>query len=630
MYFNIYGLVYIKYTSNYTTYRIYKMKAITDVSEKVIMKGMGATTHRNGVFFRVWAPNATSVSVVGTFNEWKEDINLLEHEENGYWRGNVLQAKIGDEYKFYLHTPSGKLQRNDPYAKQMTNSIGNSIVYDSDGFDWGDDSFNMPTWNNIVIYELHVGTFNVKEVGKPGDFYGAIEKLDYLKDLGINAIEIMPPCEFPGDFSWGYNPAYPFSIESAYGGADAFKMFIKNAHERGIAVILDVVYNHFGPAEMDIWQFDGWNENGMGGIYFYNDWRATTPWGDTRPDYGRPEVREYIRDNAMMWVDEFKVDGLRMDMIPYIRNVNSDENPNTTLQEGISLLRWINGEIAEKYPWKLTIAEDLHGFDSITDKSGESGGLGFGSQWDADFVHPVRKALITQEDADRDMESVCMAILNKYSGDAFKRVIYVESHDEVANGKARVAEEIAEKSVDNWYSKKRASLGVALTLTTAGIPMLFQGQELLEDKWFSDTDPIDWKREKKFNGFNKLHRDLIQLRRNFNNNTEGLIGQNTEIIRVDEIRKIIAFHRFYIGGKGDSTVVVLNFSNNSYEDYVIGMPQGGIWKIRFNSDWEGYDKEFDNFTSTDTESTKGEYDDLPFNSTISIAPYTALIFSQDR
>lgn len=473
------------------------MKVTTN--ERVEVGGMGSITHEKGVFFRVWAPNAKSVSVVGDFNKWKDDADTLKHEENGYWGGNVPTAKVGDAYKYALDTPSGKLQRNDPYAKLMTNSIGNSIVYNSNAFDWGDDNFQMPNWNSLIIYELHTGTFNVKEEGKPGDFHGVIEKLDYLKELGINSIEVMPPFEFPGDFSWGYNPAYPFAIESAYGGADAFKALVKAAHERGIAVILDVVYNHFGPTDMDIWQFDGWNENDMGGIYFYNDWRATTPWGDSRPDYGRPEVRQYIRDNAMMWIEEFRVDGLRMDMIPYIRNVNSDENPNTTLQEGISLLRGINAEIAEKYPWKLTIAEDLHGLDSITDHIGKDGGLGFGSQWDADFVHPVRAALIAQDDADRAIENVCMAVLNKYSNDAFKRVIYTESHDEVANGKARVAEEIAEKSVNNWYSKKRASLGVALTLTTAGIPMLFQGQELLEDKWFSDTDPIDWKRLKKFN-----------------------------------------------------------------------------------------------------------------------------------
>jgi 1,4-alpha-glucan branching enzyme len=600
------------------------------IDERINIAGMGAIIHDDGVFFRVWAPNATSVSVIGTFNDWDATKNILEHEENGYWGANVENAKAGDEYKFSLETAVGTLQKNDPYAKALTNSIGNSIVYDSEAFDWEEDHFEMPSWNNLVIYELHTGTFNVKEKGKPGDFYGVIEKLEYLKNLGINAIEIMPPFEFPGAYSWGYNPAHPFAIESEYGGPDAFKTLVREAHKHGIAVILDVVYNHFGPTDMDIWQFDGWHENNLGGIYFYNDWRAKTPWGDTRPDYGRAEVRQYIRDNAMMWLEEFRVDGLRMDMIPYIRNVNADEDPNTTLQEGLSLLRWLNSEINEKFPWKLTIAEDLHGLSTITDRVGEEGGLGFGSQWDADFVHPVREALITQEDAHRNMESVCMAILNKYSGDAFKRVIYTESHDEVANGKARVAEEIADGNVNNWYSKKRASLGVALVLTTAGIPMLFQGQAMLEDKWFSDTDPLDWSRVKKFNGFMNLHRDLVHLRRNFHNNTEGLSGQNTAMIRVDDEHKIIAFHRWNLGGKGDSTVIVLNFSNNSYEDYVIGMPQEGIWKLRFNSDWEGYDKEFDNFVSTDTEATHGEYDGLPFNSNLSIAPYTALIFSQDR
>jgi 1,4-alpha-glucan branching enzyme len=591
---------------------------------------MGAIAHDKGVFFRVWAPNAKSVAIMGSFNDWSDTENTLTHESNGYWGGNVSTAKVGDEYKFSLDTPAGKLQKNDPYAKELTNSVGNSIVYNSSAFDWQDDNFQMPSWNKLVIYELHAGTFNVKEEGKPGDFYGIIEKLDFLQKLGINAIEIMPPFEFPGAYSWGYNPAHPFAIESEYGGPDAFKALIKAAHEKGIAIILDVVYNHFGPTDMDIWQFDGWSENNMGGIYFYNDWRATTPWGDTRPDYGRPEVRQYIRDNAMMWLEEFRVDGLRMDMIPYIRNVHADEDPNTTLQEGLSLLRWINSEIAEKFPWKLTIAEDLHGLNSITDAVGTEGGLGFGSQWDADFVHPVREALITQHDTDRNMESICLAILNKYSGDAFKRVIYTESHDEVSNGKARVAQEIASGDVNNWYSKKRASLGTALVLTAAGIPMLFQGQALLEDKWFSDTDPIDWSRQKQFSGFVKLHRDLIHLRLNYQQNTEGLSGQNTEMIRVDEERKIIAFHRWQEGGKGDSTVVLLNFSNSAYDDYVIGMPQEGIWKLRFNSDWEGYDQEFDNFTSTDTQSIKGEYDKLPFNATISIAPYSALIFSQDR
>ncbi|MET3128052.1 1,4-alpha-glucan branching enzyme [Arcicella rosea] len=605
-------------------------KTNNTVSDKINVDGMGAIIHDNGVFFRVWAPNAQEVSVIGSFNDWNPNEAILEKEGNGYWSTNVFEAKAGDEYKYYLKTPSGELKRNDPYSRKLTNSAGNSIVYDPNNFDWEEDNFQMPTWNKLVIYELHVGTYHVKNKGQVGDFYSLIEKLDYLKDLGINAIEVMPPFEFPGDFSWGYNPSYPFAIESSYGGPDAFKAFIKAAHEHGIAVILDVVYNHFGPTDMDLWQFDGWQENGMGGIYFYNDWRANTPWGDTRPDYGRPEVRQYIRDNAMMWLEEFRVDGLRMDMTPYIRNVKANEDSSSILQEGLSLIRWINSEVAEKFPWKIIIAEDLHGLDSITDHLGNECGLGFGSQWDADFVHPIRKALIEQEDEYRNMESICLALLNKYSGDTFKRVIYTESHDEVANGKARVAEEIASDNVNNWFSKKRASLGTALVMTTGGIPMLFQGQELLEDKWFSDTDPIDWTKAEKFKAFTGLHKDLIKLRLNYYNNTEGLTGQNTQIIRVDETHKIIAFQRWSKGGQGDNTVIILNFSNKSYEDLAIGFPQAGLWKLRFNSDWEGYDKDFDNFDSHHINTQAGEYDNMQHYATISIAAYTALIFSQDK
>ncbi len=140
-----------------------------------------------------------------------------------------------------------------------------------------------------------------------------------FEELGINAVEVMPVTEFPGDFSWGYNPAHPFAVESIYGGPDAFKRFVKAAHEHGIAVIVDVVYNHFGPSDLDLWQFDGWSENEKGGIYFYNDRRSQTPWGETRPDYGRGEVRQYLRDNALMWLEEYHADGLRWDMIPYIR-----------------------------------------------------------------------------------------------------------------------------------------------------------------------------------------------------------------------------------------------------------------------------------------------------------------------
>ncbi len=607
------------------------MENLTDNETDTIQsfEGMGSICYNEGIFYRVWAPNADSVSVVGTFNDWDSEKNPLQKEENGYWGALIENSKPGDEYKFYLKTPFGDFQRNDPYALKMTNSAGNSVVYDKNAFDWQDSDFNIPGWHELVIYELHVGTFNAKSKDEVGTFYTAIEKLEYLKGLGINAVELMPCSEFPGSRSWGYNPANPFAIESDYGGPDGLKAFVKAAHESGIAVILDVVYNHFGPSDMDLWQFDGWQENDGGGIYFYNDWKAETPWGKTRPDFGRTEVRNYIHDNALMWLRDYRIDGLRMDMVPYIRNVKADGNPGNDIPEGISLMQWINKDIKEQFPNHITIAEDMHSLDFITNNV-EDGGLGYGSQWDAKFVHTVRDAIITANDQDRDIAEVAKAIYHRYNLDSFQRIIYTESHDEIANGQARVAEEIANGDVNNWYSKKRASLGLALVMTSPGIPMIFQGQPLLEDKWFSDSDPIDWSRLEKFSGFATLHRDIIHLRRNWFGVTAGLQGQEVQVIREDNERKILVMHRWQNGGPKDSVVVVLNFSTETFEDYKVGFPRAGKWNLRFNSDSEQYDPEFSNQAVIDIETMDGDYDGFPVHAALHVPPYTALIFSQEE
>ena len=601
---------------------------VSEQGQEVKVAGMGAVIHERGVFFRVWAPHATQVFVVGDFNGWGSPGIELEREEEGHWGCNVVDAKAGDEYKFFLKTPESEFFRNDPYALEVTSSVGNGVVYNQEAFDWEGDEFVMPSWNELVIYELHIGTFNVKEEGKPGDFYSAIERLPYLRDLGINAVEIMPVFEFPGGMSWGYNPSHPYAIESEYGGPDAFKEFVKACHRHGIGVILDVVYNHFGPSDLDLWQFDGWQENDGGGIYFYNDWRSVTPWGNTRPDYGRNEVRSYIHDNAMMWLDKYRVDGLRMDMVPYIRNVAADGNPGNDIPEGYTLIQWINDDIRKRFPQKITIAEDLHSLNSITNPV-EAGGLGYGSQWDAQFVHPVRKVLIARLDEERSMEAVANAIGFSYNHDVFQRVIYTESHDEVANGQARVAEEIADGDVNNWFSKKRAALGIALVMTAPGIPMLFQGQPLLEDRWFSDNDPLDWSRLDQFRGYVALHRDLIRLRRNWHGQTDGLTGQHLQMIRVDEEKKVIAYLRWKEGGPGDTVMIVLNFSTQTYDNYAIGFPTSGKWAVRFNSDWKGYDEEFSDQEAFNLEVHEGEMDEMPFHGAISLAPYSAVIYSQD-
>lgn len=591
--------------------------------------GVGSIPYADGTAFRVWAPFASRVFVAGTFNEWSEISHPLAAEGNGYWSVDVAGAKPGDEYRYIILNGAQKLSRIDPYAKDVTSSVGNAIIVDSD-FDWGQDDYRTPDWHEMVIYEMHIGTFNDLPGGPPGDLSGVISRLPYLKELGINAIQVMPTFEFAGGFSWGYNPVNIFAIESDYGGPKALKELIKAAHRHGIAVIVDIVYNHLGPSDLDLWQFDGWSENGKGGIYFYNDLRSHTPWGDTRPDYGRPEVRQYLRDNALMWLEEYRADGLRWDATAYIRNIyGSNDDPGRDIPEGWNLMRWINDEINSKQPWKISIAEDLRNNEWITKQTG-AGGAGFDAQWDAEFVHPIRSAIISQDDAGRNMYAVRDAIDHRYNADPFERVIYTESHDEVANGKARVPQEIWPDNPGSYFSKKRSTLGAALVFTAPGIPMIFQGQEFLEDEWFRDTDPIDWTKKEKYSGILNLYRDLIRLRRNWHNNTRGLRGSHVHVDHVNDTGKVIAFYRWEKGGPGDDVIVVANMANQSYDNYHIGLPEAGLWKVRFNSDWNGYSSDFGNHFSYHTYAHLGSKDNMLYNGDIGIGPYSVIILSQDN
>jgi 1,4-alpha-glucan branching enzyme len=548
----------------------------------------------------------------------------MQAEENGNWFADAAEAHVGDQYKFLITTKKGEFSRIDPYAREVTTSVGNAIIHDP-GFDWQGDDFHLAPWNELVIYELHVGTFNDQEdVNNPGKFPSVSTRLGHLKKLGVNAIQIMPVGEFAGDRSWGYNPAHIFSVEIAYGGPLAFKQFIKRAHQEGIAVILDVVYNHLGPSDLDLWQFDGWSENNFGGIYFYNDERAITPWGKTRPDYGRGEVRQYLLDNVLMWLEEYRIDGIRFDCTQFIRTINGAGTQD--LPDGWSLLQWLNDQVAEKYPGRITIAEDLQHNRWLTKDVG-AGGAGFSSQWDAMFVHPIRQAVTTPQDENRSLEAIRDAICYRYNDDAFDRVIYSESHDEVANGKERVPQEISPNDPKGWYARKRSTLAAAMVFTAPGIPMIFQGQEFLEGGWFRDTVPVNWDQNVEFHGIVRLYRDLIRLRLNRDGFTRGLCGQFTQVYHLHDERKVIAFHRWDKGGAADDVVVVANFFREAQDGYVIGFPAAGVWRLRFNSDWQGYSDDFQSHPSSDIVAEAGETDGLPFYAAVSLGPYSVLVYS---
>jgi len=299
------------------------------------------------------------------------------------------------------------------------------------------------------------------------------------------------------------------------------------------------------------------------------------------------------------------------------------------LPDGWSLVQWINREVRQRYPGRITIAEDLQDDDRLT-KPVDQGGAGFTAQWAARFVHPVRAAVITPSDEQRSLDSVRGAIEGRYNGDPFQRVIYSESHDEVANGKARVPQEINPDDPTGWHAQKRSTLAAGLVFTSPGIPMLFQGQEFLQGKWFRDDAPLNWDMNEEFRGIVRLYRDLIQLRLNTKGFSRGLCGQFVNIYHVNDADNVLAFQRWDRHGLGDDVIVVLNFSHAAKENYTVGMPAPGLWKLRLNSDATVYNHDFQGFASGDVEAFKGQRDGLDAYATISIGPYSLLVYTQEH
>lgn len=555
-------------------------------------KHLGSTLHDNGVDFAVWAPFAKSVNLLLTIEFDFREIPMTS-DGNGYWNVDDVEAQAGQSYLYEITTQSGeKLKRNDPYARQLTDSDKGASIIVARDFEWeGADTFTSANHNKAIIYELHIGTFHRPDASTNGTFYSAIEKLDYLQNLGINYIELMPVTSMAQSHGWGYAPNYIFSVENAYGGRRGLLDFVKACHEKGIGVILDVVYNHFFN-ETDLWQYDGWSENDRGGIYFYNDERGVTPWGG-RPDYGRPEVRQFILDNVTMWLTEFKIDGLRVDSTIYMRNSDgNNDKPEFDIADAWSLLGEINNLAHKINPNALMIAEDNSSNSGIVQPTSKNG-MGFNAQWEIGFPHVIRDSLaITKNNDQPRLDGIEYELQHTYSGNAFDKVIFSDSHDTAANGSVRLNEAVTPGNAGSVFARQRALLASAASLTAPGIPMLLQGQEFMQEGAFNDWQMLDWNKTEQFSGIVLAHKHLIDLRQNKFDNTRGLIGQYTKLFHRDNTNNVIAFHRWDKGGPLDDTLVIINFDKNHLKEYEITLPLAGEWRVRFNSSWKGYSTDF--------------------------------------
>jgi 1,4-alpha-glucan branching enzyme len=584
--------------------------------------GWGSTPYHDalgtGVTFRVWAPNATSVYLPGQFNSWSTSTTHLIQEQtngvgDGVWSLDLPGVTNGSQYKYYFN---GNLWKQDPRARLVTwsGSGGNSIVYDPAAFNWAGDNLSPPLLQDLVIYELHIGTFCTNAASSK--FVAATNKLDYLKSLGVNAVELMPIAEFATDSSWGYNPAQPFAVENiGYGGPDGLKTFVQACHARGLAVLLDVVHNHYGPSDLEMWNFDGWTGGGPigGGIYFYqsNTNLQITSYGDTRPNFSSQQVRNFVQDNFTMWLSECHVDGFRWDT----PNLMMHDNNNNYIPDAGNLIQAINDMIHTNYTGKISISEDVYN------------SKGFDSAWDTDFPYSVTPVLTTTSDSSRDMNVIANAVANnvRYGGQAGPgRVAFLESHDVVGglNGGVRLVTAIDTNSHSYW-ARKRSTLGAAVTITAPGVPMIFQGQEMLENAAFDSSLPVDWSKTNTYSHIIQLYRDLISARRNLNGYTPGLEGDQCNVYQVDNVNKLVAYHRWKSAAPNQDVVVIANFANATRSNYGLNFPSAGNWYVHFNSDSTNYGSDYGNVGSSVVTASGS-----PATASITIGPYSALILSQ--
>jgi 1,4-alpha-glucan branching enzyme len=607
---------------------------------------LGATPHDDGTTaFRVWAPFVDEVGVKINGGAVVPLTREPGHPDpaDTVWVGTVRGAKAGDKYRYSIKRGGMVREFNDPRAQQLTgfglpNGFGlngndddkvQSVIVDTKS---DMPAFSVPSFNTMVIYELHIGTFN-------NTFAGAAEKLGYLKALGINAVEVLPITQNPlfadhnpPDHDWGYDPVQLFAVKSKYGTPKAFKEFVKQCHAHQIAVIVDVVYNHLVENNL-LKAFGGFTTPEIpGGIFLYGGARANTGFGP-RPDYGRPQVRRYINDNALLLLRDYGVDGLRFDDTIDIRTFGRERTANN---EGAQLLREINASYRNtdpKQPCKITIAEDLQSSGDVTLRTAPVG-LGFNGQWDDTMVNVLREVMTKVNDSDRDLGAVKGALEKKMASDVFTRVVYTENHDQVGHppGQNRLPALIDINDNVSIFAKKRSTLAAAVMLTSPGIPMIFQGQEMLETRAFGFKTPtnVDFSRaeDTKFKGIVQMYRDLIALRRNLTRTTGGLTGQNLNVFHLDNGNKTLAYHRWENGGAGDDVVVVANFSNVPLKDLNVGFPRGGRWHVRFNSGANVYDPMFKHGDSFDTTANPGATDGLNFNANVGVGAYSLVILSQ--
>jgi 1,4-alpha-glucan branching enzyme len=599
---------------------------------------MGATLLRDGATFRTWAPNARDVHVAlgkngdPDLSSFSPTVaSRLIPMGDGTWAGFVPGARDGDAYLFWIRGPldgSTGLKR-DPYARELAASPAfpdcPCLIRDPGSYPWHDAGWRPPAFHELVLYQLHVGVFwSVDAQGRDrraryGRFLDVVERIPYLRELGVNAIQLLPIQEYDGAFGLGYagldyfSPETTFQVEDAVElarhratanallrergaaelaladlvpGPNQLKCLIDLCHLNGIAVIFDLVYNHAGGGfqDRDLYFYDRQPDGDRNRSLYFTD----SGWaGGLVFAYWNAGVRQFLIDNARFFLDEYRIDGIRYDEVTVIHHHGGDgfaQDLTATLRchrPGVI-------QIAEYWDWDrarpVTAAPDGLGFDAaLSDRL-------------RDALRAVLAAAASGGDVPLALDRVRDALYPPPGFPAAWRAVHcLENHDVVRwdydaqrPRAPRVASLADPSSPRSWYARSRARVATALLLTAPGIPALFMGQEILEDRpWHDDVANwsqflIDWSRaesEAAQRDFLRFTQDLVRLRRRL----PALCGEGIRVPQVHERDRVLVMHR-WVEGAGHDVVVIASFNEATLDGYGVELPHSGPWNEVFNSD----------------------------------------------